>query len=127
MALSVSELAVHLRVSADPAAEVLEPNLTVLTQLLSWANGVVDNRAPGAPEEARDEAVVQLAGYLYDKPPAARGAGFGNAWEYSGAANILRTWTRRRGIVLESDIGVPGGVPGRGDALSAPRIRELID
>ena len=123
MGLSIKQLAVHLRVSGDPAAEVMEPHLTVLVQLLRWAESVVDSRAAGAPDTARDEAVILLSGYLYDKPPAARGAGYGNAWENSSAANVLRPWTRRRGIVLESDAGAPGGAPG---GVSELHIQALI-
>ena len=76
-------------------------SIPILSQLHRWANGVVDSRAPSAPDVARDEAIIQLAGYLFDKPPASRSASYANAWEFSGSANILRPWTRRRGIVLE--------------------------
>ena len=105
MAITIEQLAVHLRVSADPRAPVAEPHLTVLTQLHRWANGVVDSRAPGAPETARDEAIILLAGYQFDKPPASRSTAYANAWENSGAANILRPWTKRRGIVLDVEPG----------------------
>ena len=101
MGLSMKQLAVHLRVCADISDELQEPYQTILSQLHRWANDVVDSRAPSAPDVARDEAVIQLAGFLFDKPPASRSAGYANAWENSGSANILRPWTRRRGIVLE--------------------------
>ena len=103
MAITVGQLAVHLRIQTDPAATVAEPDNTVLTQLLSWANGVVDNRTTGASEAAKDQAVVLLAGYQYDKPPAARGAGYADAWSNSGASNVLRKWTHRRGVILEGE------------------------
>ena len=101
MAITVKQLAVHLRVSADPNQDVPEPHRTIITQLHTWANGVVDNRAPGAPDHARDMAVIMLAGYVHDKPPSSRGAAYGNSWENSGAANVLRAWTTRRGIILD--------------------------
>ena len=101
MGLSIKQLAVHLRVCVDTSAKLQEPYHTILSQLHRWANGVVDSRAPSAPDVARDEAIIMLAGYLFDKPPASRSASYANAWEFSGSANILRPWTRRRGIVLE--------------------------
>ena len=139
MAITVAQLAVHLRLLTDPGQALTEPHLTVITQLHTWAAGVADNRALGAPDAARDESIILLAGYLYDKPPAARGAGYSNSWENSGAANVLRPWTRRRGVLLEgapvaADPGAApsggvsggGGVPAPG-GLTRQQIEGLIE
>ena len=97
MGLSIKQLAVHLRVCVDISDELEEPYHTILSQLHRWANGVVDSRAPSAPDAARDEAIIQLAGYLFDKPPASRSAGYANAWEFSGSANILKAVDKATG------------------------------
>lgn len=100
MAISVNELAVHLRISAHAGQSLNEPDRTIVSQLHNWAQGEIENRTEDAPEHAVDMAVILLAGYRYDAPTSAAGARFANAWENSGAANVLRKWTKRRGIVL---------------------------
>ena len=44
---------------------------------------------PDAPETTHNEAVIRLAGYLFDVPAAGRGAAYANAFRNSGAASSL--------------------------------------
>ena len=104
MALSVKELAVHLRVCAEPGAELQEPYKAILMKLHTWATGEVASRTEAAPDYAADMGLILLAGYVFDKPASSGGARYANAWENSGAANLLRRWTKRRGVVLDDEV-----------------------
>ena len=95
MALSVIELAGALRVG-DGAAAPPEPQLSVLTRLLSACTATVDKRAPAAPADVRNEAVIRMAGYLYDAPESASGDRFAAAFRNSGAYALLSPWAGRR-------------------------------
>lgn len=108
MALSVAELAVHLRVSADPGAELQEPYKAILMKLHRWAQSEIASRTERAPDHAKDMGLILLAGYVFDKPASSGGARYANAWENSGAANVLRKWTKRRGVVLDDGELNPG-------------------
>ena len=101
MGVSVKQLAVHLRVSADPNQELQEPYREIVTELHRWATAEIENRAPGATEQAKEMATIMLAGYVFDKPASAGGARYADAWTNSGASNVLRQGTTRRGVILE--------------------------
>ena len=103
MAVTVSQLAVALRITTDPNAAVPEPELDILTRIQSWATDEIAGRAPNAPANYADQALVVLAGYVHDRPPADRGSAYANAWENSGASDILRRWVTRRGVLLDTD------------------------
>ena len=60
-----------------------------VTRLLAYASDAVILHAPGADDTAHNEAVVRLAGYLFDQPPVTRGEGYSNALRSSGAARML--------------------------------------
>ena len=81
--LTVAQLAAALRVgdSAEETAEV--------TRLLAYATEAVTKQAPAAPDVVQNEAVVRLAGYLFDQPLASRASAYANAMRHSGAARIL--------------------------------------
>lgn len=95
MAVTINSLAVELRIVAA-ADETLDAGLSeVLTRLLATCNGIINGRVVNAstlPEWARDEAVVRLAGYLYDKPNSTPGAGYANAFLNSGAESVLKPY-----------------------------------
>lgn len=90
MNLTAAALASAIRVgtSTEETAEV--------TRLLSYATGAVTRHAPNAPDEAQDEAVIRIAGYLFDMPQAARGAGFADVLRNSGALAILAPYRVHR-------------------------------
>lgn len=59
------------------------------TRLLATATAAVTKHAPDAPDAIQDEAVIRVAGYLFDAPTAARGAGYGDILRNSGALALL--------------------------------------
>ena len=75
MAVTLAQLSVALRITTDPTATVPEPAAGILTRIQSWAESEISGRAPDAPDNYRDQALVLLAGYVYDRPPAERGLG----------------------------------------------------
>ena len=81
--LTQAELSAALRLS-DTAAEIAEA-----TRLLAYATQTVTKNAPSAPDVVHNEAVIRLAGYLFDQPFAARGAAFEHSLRNSGAARML--------------------------------------
>ena len=96
--LTIEQLRAALRLS-DSAEELAEA-----TRLLTYATEAVTKHAPGAADAAHDEAVVRIAGYLYDQPFAGRGDSYANALRNSGAARMLLPYrVHRAGNVAESD------------------------
>ena len=81
--ITVADLRAALRLgdSTEETAEV--------TRLLAYATEAVTKHVPTAPDAVHNEAVVRLAGYLFDSPFAGRRAEFANALRNSGAAAIL--------------------------------------
>ena len=81
--LSVLELAAAIRLgnSTEETAQA--------TRLLATATEIVTRHAPGSPDAIQNEAAIRVAGYLFDAPQAAQGAGFGDILRNSGAAALL--------------------------------------
>ena len=90
MALTPQALAAALRLG-DSAHELAEA-----TRLLAVAQVVVAQRAPDAPEILRDEAIIRIAAYFYDKPFNNDSAGHANAMRNSGAGELLLPYVRPR-------------------------------
>ena len=67
--ISALDLAIALRVEANPDATLVEPQLGQMTRLLASSTASVDDYAPNAPEAIANEAVIRLAGWLYDAVP----------------------------------------------------------
>ena len=90
------------------------------TRLLAVATAIVERYAQSAPEAVQNQAVVQVAGYLYDQPAASQGAGTANALRNSGAASLLTPWRSiRAGTTAAAAAGDDSGssapdVPGGG-------------
>lgn len=57
---------------------------------VSWT--LVRRYAPEAPAAIQEEAIVRVAGYLFDAPAAASGTGYANAMRNSGAVSLLLPW-----------------------------------
>ena len=104
MAVDLGQLAVELRISTDPASPPAEPLASVLSRALRAAQAVVDERVrDDAPEAIKDMAVVAVASYLFDRPSAAPGLRFSNAWANSGAEAMLSPWIDRRAVAIGAD------------------------
>ena len=122
MAVSVTQLAQSLRLTDGEAAPT-GSMLGILERLLGVGEAVVELRAPGAPQVTKDEAIVSMASYLYDRPKAAAESSYANAWRFSGAASIVAPWVVQR-------LGDASGeaLPPSGGGLSdAERARLLPD
>ena len=76
---------------------------TEITRLLGVCSAVVVRYAPKAPEVLQNEAVIRMAGYLYDKPTSSRGTSFANAFKNSGAAVILLPYRVHRAGTTDSE------------------------
>ena len=83
MAVDVEQLAIGLRLSADGAG-LTDAQTAILTRLLGVAEAFVELRAPAANQAAKDEAVVSMASYMYDRPKAAPERRYADAWANSG-------------------------------------------
>lgn len=103
MAVSVADLAVHLRISADPAAALPAAHQTVLTEMLAAATARIEEIAPAAPDALKDRAVIQLCGYLNEAPAAPAGAGYAAALRNSGALHVLANHVTRRAVTIGAD------------------------
>ena len=102
MAVTLAQLAAALRLG-DGTTEPVEPILSILTRAKAVAEATVEKNAPDAPDDVKDEAIVRVASFLYDAPPAAQGDRYAHAWRSSGAAGLVAPWTSKRaGIQAET-------------------------
>ena len=99
--LTIGELANHLRFSVTHAAsDVPTEYVTILTDSLAAATELVEGRAPDAPEDSQNLAVARICAYWLQSPNSAP-ARFGyNAWQNSGAAQLLGAFITRRAEVV---------------------------
>ena len=95
MAITVSDIAVALRLSGD-GSDVPLPQQAILARLQGVAEAYVDLLAPNAPEAIADEAQIRLVAYLYDQRTDGRRDSYSNAFVNSGAGSLLLNWTPRR-------------------------------
>ena len=95
--LTLGQLANQVRVSTTPSiTDVLPFYATILIDLLAAATALVEARAPEAPTDSQNYAVVRICAYWFQGPEDAP-ARFGfNAWQNSGAAQILAPFIDRR-------------------------------
>ena len=101
MAVTITavELRAALRLGDTPE------ETTEATRLLATATELVTNHAPDAPDAVANEAVVRLAGYLFDQPFSPSTERYANAFRNSGAASLLVRYRvrRARNVALERD------------------------
>lgn len=95
MALTVAQLAAALRLG-DGTEAPEEPVLSILTRLKGVGEALVENDAPDAPDSIKEEAMIRVAGYLYDQPESPATAGYAAAWKNSGAASLVSRWVKRQ-------------------------------
>ena len=93
--ITVAQLAAAMRVG-NTTVETAE-----VTRLLAYATEAVTKHAPDAPDVVQNEAVVRLAGYLFDQPFAGSGGRYANALRNSGAAAILLKYRITRAKSVE--------------------------
>ena len=94
MAVSVEDLAVALRLSAD-GTDLDAAQTSILTRLLGVGDSHVALLIPEAPDAIKDECVIRLAAYIYDQPIGRRDA-YANGWVNSGAGALRPGGTSKR-------------------------------
>ena len=94
--LKIAELATALRITT--AGPPPEPTLAILQRLLDAATLKVESYAPDAPAVVQDQAVIIMAGYLYDAAPVMRRPAL--AFTNSGAESLLSSWRDHTGVAV---------------------------
>ena len=114
MAVSVDQLRTALK--AGTSTQETES----LTRLLALSNCLVLEAAPSAPAVIQDQAVVQLAGYLFDQPTSPGGRMWSNALANAGALHLLSRWRVRGASVIRpaTTVAVPPNSEELDDRLS---------
>ena len=88
MPLTLLGLAQALRLTV--AAAPVEPVAGILQRMLDAATVAVEGYAAAAPEAVKEQASIQLCGWLYDASPVARRTQ--NPMHISGAMALLSRW-----------------------------------
>ena len=126
MAVTIEELAVALRISADPDAAVDPAVASVLSRLHGASTALVETYASvGTPDLVKDQAVVLMASYLWDQPASSRNRAFATAWINSGASSICEPWRIRRAGLLSGESPAVPVVP-EGSGLDRAAVLALI-
>ena len=95
--ITLRQLAHEVRVTtASDGAGIPPYYVTILHRDLAAATELVMSRAPLAPTESLNKAVVQIIGYWLDSEPASPQRFGHNAWLHSGAAQVLAPFIKRR-------------------------------
>ena len=104
--LSLSQVAFHCRLVAEPGGDPPSEVAALLAPLVRWASDEIQlSTTDYCPDSYHNMAVLALVSYLVDMPPASRH--HGNAVSNSGCLIILRRWLRRRAIELTEFEPVP--------------------
>ena len=94
--LTNQELAAHLGIITSDTQPIPGPYVTQVVDDLQAAAELVEKRAPLAPTNSQNRAVVLICGYWFQAPRAAPQRFGYSAWLHSGAAAILKPWIVRR-------------------------------
>ena len=103
MAVTVTDiqLAAAMRIG-DGSTPLEEQQASTINRILAAATAVVERYAPNAPTEVHNEAVVRMAGYLYDSPPG-MSTRTASAMRDSGAMDLLSSWRIIRAVAITDD------------------------
>lgn len=110
--LTVEQLAAAMRLGST-AEETAEA-----TRLLAYSTEAVTKHAPDAPDVVHNEAVVRLAGYLYDQPTASPRTNYANALRNSGASSMLFPYRKQRAGRVDDEQGDEQGDEQEGTRLT---------
>ena len=108
MALTLADIAVALRLSAD-GTDLPQAQQTILTRLQGVAEAYITLLAPDAPEAVQDEATIRLVAYLYDVPAAGRRDAYANGFVNSGAGSLLSQWAPQAACGTDAVLVARGG------------------
>ena len=125
MAVTVIELSAALRIGDGVTAPV-EPIAGILARLLGVAEALVEIDSPSAPALVKDQAVVNLAAYLYDQPTAGISERYSRAFRNSGAVDLLSRWRVLRVVGGTGEVSVPSGGPPAGSGITDEERARLL-
>lgn len=95
LTITVSEVAVAVRVSTDPLSGPAEPYLTEINRQLAVADAMITSYADDAPDDVKNEAAARIVGYLLEAPPVNPSRNVSTpegAFRNSGAKALLSGW-----------------------------------
>lgn len=84
--------------------------LQIIERLLAVASALVEERAPGAPQEVQNQAALRLIGWMYDSDPAQIRYG-ANPMLHSGAGSLLGPWARQKLLAPSGAAPAPSPAP----------------
>lgn len=100
--ITVRTLAIGMRVHGDTTTDPEEPIQSTVTRLLTVSDNwltqhtrgrlIMDDSDPPVAlldDSVRNEAIVLMCTYLYDKPSSSRGISYANAFVNSGAKELI--------------------------------------
>ncbi len=130
--ISVTDIALELRLIAAATDTVAAGQTSVLTRLLATASAVVLKYAPDAPDSQHNEAVIRVCGYLFDLAPH-ESRRIADPLGQSGAAALLAPWRIQRastGSAATSTGSTPTAPStpsaGTGEGVDAGAVNALI-
>ena len=94
--LTNQELAAHLGIITSDTQPIPGPYVTRVVDDLQAAAELVERRAPLAPTNSQNRAVVLICGYWFEAPSASPQRYGYSAWLHSEAAAILAPFISRR-------------------------------
>ena len=120
--ISPAGLAFALRI--DPPVDLDLSNL--VDRLIAVTVSVCGEfSGPKTPVEVQDQAVIQMASYIFDSPESPPGTAWAASFRNCGAMSLLSPWKNRRAgalvipdpvVVVEPDLRVdPGLRPAKGE------------
>ena len=101
--ITVQELSTALRLPYDLSGTTIDPEtLNILNRILQTSSEFVENYAPEAPENTKNEAICRTSAVLYDQISGGFSYSGMAAARNGGALALLSPWKVRR-INLGSD------------------------
>ena len=109
---AIRQLAASLKQSVPETGSLTDdPPSIRLDQLAGWISARVEKEAPGAPQSARDEAIVRAVGYLLQAGSGAIRSKSVDVleveytsnlrwWYNCGASSVLAPWYAPRGGII---------------------------
>ena len=112
MAVSLADIALDLRLITAEDQAIPAGQAAIIQRAMNAASLIVTTRAPAAPVVLSDQAIISIASYLYDKPTAAPGNRYSNAWTNSGASSMLAAYVSRSARPIGTADATGGAAPG---------------
>lgn len=99
MALTLAQLVNALRLPSDAASLTDERGMEI-ARLQGVAITIINDFAPHAPDNVKDESTVRLVGHLFEVGPGSGRMLYQNAITQSGAASLLDQYRQRSATII---------------------------